>query len=176
MSCTWEEAVAAARFSSHAWDQSDKFVSVYLNLPAAVTAGEAAADASTVPVPTVSTLFEERRFAVLVGGAAASPMAMLIPNLCKAIVPAKCKVRVKPARLVVKLRKDVAGDTWSDLTDAVDVKEAARKKRVATRLKDASTQELLADMYAHASDEDRKGLMEAAAEGMKKREAKKAGK
>ncbi len=168
--CSWEAAAAAPRFASHAWDQSDKFVSVYLDLPAAADAADAAAP------PTVGTLFEARRFAVRVGGAAAPPMAMLIPNLCKAIVPAKCKVRVKPTRLVVKLRKEAAGETWSDLTDAVDVKEAARKKRVATRLKDASTQELLADMYAHASDEDRKGLMEAAAAGMKKREAQKADK
>jgi hypothetical protein len=34
----------------------------------------------------------------------------------------------------------------------------------------ASTQELLADMYANASDEERRGLLEAAAKGAKKRE------
>ena len=33
----------------------------------------------------------------------------------------------------------------------------------------ASTQELLADMYANASDEDRRGLMEAAIKGQQKR-------
>ena len=79
---------------------------------------------------------------------------------------------MKPNKFVIKLKKAELGNTWSDLTDAKDLQEAARKKRVGGKLKDASTQELLADMYANATDEERAGLMEAAQTGQKKREQK----
>jgi hypothetical protein len=152
MPLTWDAATSAPRFDAYAWDQSDRFVSVYV-------------DFASSPEPAVETLFEKRRFAVVVGG-----KAIVCAQTCKAILPAKCKVKLKASRFVVKLRKETAAETWSGLTDELDVKEAARKMRVATRLKDASTQELLADMYANASDEERKGLREAAATGQKKRE------
>jgi len=78
---------------------------------------------------------------------------------------------VKQDRLVLKLRKADAIE-WSDLDDAKDKKKQARDERVQRgSLKNASTQELLADMYAEADDETRRSLMEAAFKGQQKREA-----
>lgn len=155
MSLSWDAATSAPRFEAYAWDQSERFVSVYVDLKPNDDDRE----------HEVTSLFEERRFAVVVNG-----QAILCPNLCKSVIATKCKVKVKANRFVVKLRKQTEAEMWSDLTDSLDVKEAARKRRVATTLKDASTQELLADMYANASDEDRRGLLEAAAAGQKKRD------
>ena len=158
MPLSWDVATSAPRFDAYAWDQSDKFVSVYVDFASLQDSNEE---------PVVETLVEDRRFAVLVGG-----KAIVCAHTCKNIVPAKCKVKLKATRFVEKLRKENEAVSWSGLTDELDLKEAARKKRMATSLKNASTQELLADMYANASDEERKGLREAAATGQKKREAK----
>ena len=67
-------------------------------------------------------------------------------------------------RLVIKLKKQEIGQEWSALDDTADKKKADRDKRVKNGkykdeglihnnvaqgdLKDASTQQLLADMYA----------------------------
>ena len=158
MPLTWDAATAAPRFDAYAWDQSDKFVSIYVDLASPQDSDEG---------PIVETLFENRRFAVVVGG-----NAIVCPQTCKPILPAKCKVKLKAKRFVVKLRKQTEVEMWSGLTDELDIKENARKKRMATSLKDASTQELLADMYANATDEERRGLREAAATGQKRREQK----
>ena len=158
MPLTWAAATAAPRFDAYAWDQSDKFVSVYIDFVPHPNSDE---------LPIVETLFESTRFAVVVGG-----NAIVCARTCKPILPAKCKVKIKARRFVVKLRKQTEAEKWSALTDDLDIKEAARKKRVATSLKDASTQELLADMYANATDEERRGLREAAATGQKRREQK----
>jgi calcyclin binding protein len=162
--CSWEEALLCTeRVTAYGWDQSGKFVSIYVDV--------AAADDSAPASFETSAYFDEKRCAIILQVEGGVKKCLAIPNLCQAIVPAKSKIKVKPARFVVKLKKEVQGETWSDLTDALDLKEAARKKRIGSSLKDASTQELLADMYANASDEDRKGLMEAAMVGQKKREA-----
>ena len=74
----------------------------------------------------------------------------------------------------IKLRKaqSEGEQDWSDLTDEKDKKEEQRKHRLQTSLKDASTAELLSDMYKHASDEDRKKLAGAWHKGPSKREGR----
>ena len=51
-------------------------------------------------------------------------------------------------RLVIKLKKKELGLEWSALDDTADRKAAERDKRIKNGdLKDANTQQLLADMY-----------------------------
>jgi len=74
---------------------------------------------------------------------------------------AKSKFVLKDNRVVLKLKKAEPGVEWSDLTDTLDKKKALRERRIASGdLKGASTQELLADMYQNATDEERRGLIE----------------
>eukprot|EP00947_MAST-08B_sp_MAST-8B-sp1_P002782 g2782.t1 len=146
---------------SFSYDQSDKFVSVYVSLDE----GE-----GDLLKSEVTCKFSGRRFDLYVQSAAKGNHWLAIPNLCKLVNNDKSKVTVKPARLVVKLRKTADGQEWSALDDSVDLKNAAREKRMRGNLKEASTQELLADMYKHASDEEREGLSKAWCEGRDKRE------
>jgi len=56
------------------------------------------------------------------------------------------------------------------LDSAADEKRAERDQRIASGdLREASTQQLLADMYANATDEERVSLRGAAVTGAKKR-------
>ena len=153
----FQAAAELPKISSYGWDQSDKFISIYVDVDS-----EYSFDL---------THFEERKCAVVLN-VNGTKTSLAIHNLCQAINPDKSKIKLKPNKFVIKLKKAELGNTWSDLTDAKDLQEAARKKRVGGKLKDASTQELLADMYANATDEERAGLMEAAQTGQKKREQK----
>ena len=77
---------------------------------------------------------------------------------------------IKRDRIQLRLTKAAPGDVWSALDDAVDRKKADRDSRLAQGdLKGASTQQLLADMYANAGDEERASLLAAAAAGEDKR-------
>mmetsp|Transcript_8397 Transcript_8397/g.27506 ORF Transcript_8397/g.27506 Transcript_8397/m.27506 type:complete len:148 (-) Transcript_8397:104-547(-) len=135
--------------SSYSWDQSAKAVTVYVP-----STGR-----------SVDHSFEERGFTLRVDG-----RELKVANLCKAIDAAKSRVTVKADRVQVKLWKRTPED-WSDLTDAKDRRDAERKERVANGdLKDASTRELLADLYKHSTDDERDMLKDAALEGQRKRE------
>jgi hypothetical protein len=160
-------ASTATTFSSYSWDQGKLFVSIYISYPGC----------KSLDSNAIHSEFGPRHFALVVdGGEGASPRwkKLHIRGLCKTIDPEKSIIKIKANRemIVVKLRKakGVNEASWSDLTDTLDRKEAARQQRLATELKDADTATLLADMYKHASDEDRRGLMEAAVKGRAKRE------
>ena len=145
------------KLSSYAWDQTEKYINIYI---------------TTTADTQFQSFFATRKVGLLLTDSDGKQTSIAIPNLCGDLVTEKCKIKQKPLRLTIKLRKAENSTEWSELTDAKDIKEAARKKRVATKLKDASTQELLADMYANATDEERVGLMEAAQTSQKKREEK----
>merc|ERR1719343_1890171 len=94
-----------------------------------------------------------------------------VPNLCKAIDVEASKKSVKADQVVLKLRKLETGVTWSDLTDEKDKYQKRREYRINHGdLKGATTEELLADMYQHANDEDRAGLRDAMRVNREKRE------
>ena len=146
------------KISTYGWDQTEKYVNIYVSISGTEI--------------NIQSYFNGRKMGVFLNVDGVE-QSIAIPNLCGDITPEKCKIKQKPARFIIKIKKSENGAEWSDLTDAKDKKEAARKKRIGTTLKDASTQELLADMYSHATDEERAGLREAAMTGQKKREAKK---
>ncbi|KAJ8601440.1 hypothetical protein CTAYLR_005931 [Chrysophaeum taylorii] len=159
------------KFDSYAWDQTTKAVTIYVPYQGA-TADD------------VEHAFSERAFELRVRVSPTTCRELKIVNLCKPINVDKSKVLVKPDRafatrlpghrtfagIQLKLVKQ-ENHEWSALDDEIDRKAQARAKRVEHGdLKDASTQELLADMYANATDEERASLRSAAATGAKKRE------
>lgn len=93
-----------------------------------------------------------------------------IPNLCNPIDVGASRKSVKTDQVVVKLRKQRAS-SWSDLTDDKDRQQRRREYRIQHGdLKGATTEELLADMYKNATDEDRAGLRDAMRVNREKRE------
>ena len=151
------------KLSKYSWDQSEKFVSIYISWKGI----------GSLPDGSVQHEFEPSAFKVQIQDQSEGNKELSIPNLCHPIDTIKSKVVTKPDRIVIKLKKQTLGTEWSNLDDAADKKKAERDKRIKSGdLKDADTQQLLADMYANASDEDRRGLMEAAHKGRAKREGR----
>mmetsp|Transcript_61372 Transcript_61372/g.121481 ORF Transcript_61372/g.121481 Transcript_61372/m.121481 type:complete len:956 (+) Transcript_61372:92-2959(+) len=142
---------ATAKISSFAWDQSDKFVSIYVPFEGA----------GALPEGAVECHFQPHGVLLLVSKAQKQHW-FKVPNLCREIDIKASKKTVKTDQVAIKLKKLEASVQWSDLNDEKDKYQKRREYRINHGdLKGATTEELLADMYKHASDEDRAGLRDA---------------
>lgn len=149
-----------SRISRFSWDQSDKFVSIYVPFDGV----------GVLPSESVEVVFRPRGV-LLVISTGGKQQWYKIPNLCKDIVVEASKSTVKADQVVLKLRKAAQGLSWSDLSDDKDKYQQRREYRVQHGdLKGATTEELLADMYKNANDEDRAGLRDAMKINREKRE------
>ena len=157
---SWHEEL-----NSYSWDQSKKFVRVYVpydGIKALCEAGKA----------TVEHEFCIRSFRLTIVDKTKGSFSMCVPSLCFGIHKNKCKISIKTDMVVLKLCKSCDSEVWNDLTDAKKKKETARQKRLNTKLKNATTSDLLRDMFLHADDETRKKLQAAWHKGRAKREGR----
>lgn len=149
------------KITKYSWDQSDKFVSVYVDFPGA----------GSLPDGSVDCIFRPRSFLLLVRSGDEKPKWLKVPNLCKDIDVQASTRKVKTDSVVVKLKKAVTALSWTDITDEKDEYQRRREFRVQHGdLKGATTEQLLADMYQNATDEERAGLRDAMKVNREKRE------
>lgn len=157
---TAESGNRMVQIAKYAWDQSDKFVSIYADFPGI----------GAFPAASVVSTFEDTGFAVTVETPDNTQHMLAIPNLCWHITTDKCKVVIKAERFVVKLKKAEVKKEWEQLDDVERKKKEDRQQRMDNGdLKGASTDKLLKDMYDNADDEGKRGLREAMASGEEKR-------
>jgi len=142
----------SSKLATFSWDQSDKFVSILVNYDAA----------STLAADAVQVIFRPQGVLLLINEASGKRRWFKVPNLCKEIDTAASTKKVKSDSISLKLKKVATGTTWNDLTDNKDRYQEKREYRINHGdLKGASTEELLADMYQNATDEERTGLRDA---------------
>jgi hypothetical protein len=153
------------QITSYSWDQSHKFVSLYITFAGVRKSPDKGA-------VRVKVEFDVRGFKLVIAHPTNGNFVLVKPNLCKSISKRDSKMKLKDDMVVLKLRKSCPGDQWSDLTDEKDKKEAARQRRLNGTLKGAGTDELLRDMYQNADDETRASLMSAWHKGRDKREGR----
>ena len=159
-----KKAAMYERLSKYAWDQTSSMVKIYIDWPNSSMLPANATHFGVEPTMVRFCVVDERAD----GGGSKE---LYINNLCHPIDVASSKLVIKEDRFILKLKKAATGKEWSNIDDTKDKKEAKRKARVERgELKGADTQALLADMYKNATDEERKGLREAAAKGALKRE------
>ena len=156
--------VPFGKISKYAWDQSKKFVKLYITLPGI----EKVPDSSvSLEVQATSLKFEVRDLAP-----PSSNMRLAVLTLHSAVDPAQCSwARKADSMVLVKLRKVKDEEEWGSLDDAA-IQQAKKKAEKLETNKGKSTAELLSEMYADA-DEDGKASLAAAWEtGRSKREGK----
>eukprot|EP00929_Paragymnodinium_shiwhaense_P084169 TRINITY_DN44995_c0_g1_i1.p1 TRINITY_DN44995_c0_g1~~TRINITY_DN44995_c0_g1_i1.p1 ORF type:complete len:984 (+),score=329.16 TRINITY_DN44995_c0_g1_i1:118-3069(+) len=154
------ELDAPSKISKFAFDQSDKFVSLYIDCDGA----------GSLPADAVEMVLRPRGV-LLVVRQAGKKKWFKVHNLCKEIDMEASTKKVKSDMIVLKLKKAQQGEKWSDLTDEKDLYQKKREYRIAHGdLKGATTEELLADMYKNANDEEREGLRDAMRVNRQKRE------
>lgn len=151
------------RISRFAWDQSEKTVSVYVPFEG-------------VSEENVQAVFRPLGVLIVINHGGKKHWYK-VPNLCHEIDTAASLRKIKKDEVVLKLRKAAVGTSWSDLNDEKDKYQKMREYRIQHGdLKGATTEELLADMYQNANDDDRAGLRDAMRVNREKKEedAKKA--
>jgi len=141
----------ASRISKYSWDQTNSQVSLYISFDGAKALREECIECHFRP-----------RGVLLIISHGGKQHWFKIPNLCHAVDTAACKQTVKTDTIALKLRKAEQGLQWSDLTDEKDQYKQKRAFRIEKGdLKDATTEQLIADMYQNANDDEREGLREA---------------
>mmetsp|Transcript_18934 Transcript_18934/g.30715 ORF Transcript_18934/g.30715 Transcript_18934/m.30715 type:complete len:933 (+) Transcript_18934:48-2846(+) len=151
----------SSKLTTYSWDQSDKFVTIYVNY----------AGAGALPADATEVVWKQRGFCLIINEASGTRRWFKIPNLCKDIDTAASTKKVKADMVQLKLKKVAVGETWSDLNDDKDKYQKKREYRINHGdLKGATTEELLADMYQNATDEERAGLRDAMRVNREKRE------
>jgi len=141
----------ATRIQRYSWDQSDKFVSLYIPYDGV----------GTIAPENVDCVFRPRGVLLTINSGG-QKYWYKVPNLCQEIDLTASKRNIKADQVVIKLKKLKTGSEWSDLTDEKDRYKSKREYRIQHGdLKDASTEQLLADMYQNANDDERAGLRDA---------------
>jgi hypothetical protein len=140
-----------SRISKYSWDQSNNQVSIYISFDGA----------KALPDECLECHFRPRGVLLIISSGGKQHW-FKIPNLCHAVDTAACRWTLKTDAIALKLRKAEQGLEWSDLTDEKDQYKQKRAYRIEKGdLKGATTEQLIADMYQNASDEERAGLREA---------------
>ena len=162
------------KFASYAWDQSAKWVKIYLTVGGGSTPSAAqAGDASNAPQVNVHFGASSLTVEVRRAGAGARNQRLAMPALGGPIVADKCTWQLKDGgTLLVKMRKEADGIEWGSLDDSAARKAREHEARLEQN-KDKSTAELLAEMYADADEEGKAGLAKAWEDGREAREGRK---
>jgi len=159
-------AIAAKPFVSfprYSWDQSSKWVKVYLtvdrisDVPDEQISASFESDALCLEITMLPQPPPNRRLAISLGGS---------------VDPEQCKwVRKPPDMLLVKMRKATDGHEWKSLDDSISKKEREKEARLEEN-KHKSTAELLSQMYSEADEDGKAALSKAWEDGREKREEK----
>ena len=110
-------APATEKFETYSWDQTDKFVTLYVPVEGA-TAAETTHDVG------------DRSFA-LAHARAGKTRRLAVSNLCGPVDAARSKLVLKRDRIQLRLAKAAPGDVWSALDDTLDRRMADRAARLA---------------------------------------------
>ena len=145
--------------SSYGWDQSNKFVTVYVSGLDGV--GE-------LPKENIVCSFEEDSFDLTVKDLNGKSYRLNVTNLDKSIDVKKSKIKVKSSRVNVMLRKvdgKYGPDHWSDLRS----KQSKDAKNRLEKDPSAGIMDLMKDMYNSGDDKMRETIGKAMLESKKNR-------
>eukprot|EP00742_Colponemidia_sp_Colp-10_P003194 GILJ01003403.1.p1 GENE.GILJ01003403.1~~GILJ01003403.1.p1 ORF type:complete len:257 (+),score=38.12 GILJ01003403.1:60-773(+) len=90
---------------SYSYEDADQFVSVSVSLDGV----------GSLPADQVTTSFASTSFELLIRNHNGKNYRFAVPRLHAAIVPSECSHRVRPNRVIVKLKKEKKEDHWFDL-------------------------------------------------------------
>jgi len=155
------------KISNYGWDESQKFVKVYVSLPNIdkLTQGQISCD------------FTDQSFKCTVANHNGKNHVLEIPKVAGTIIPATSTCRLKSSNIIVSLRKASEGHNWGNLTDAMK-KEKAKKDEAMDSKKDMDTSDpsagimnLMKKMYDEGDDEMKRTIKKTWYESQQKQNA-----
>lgn len=150
--------VALTKITSYAWDQSPKYVKIYIALP----------DVETLPEGNVSSKFTSNSLELKVFGLKGKNYQFQMVSLLHPIVPKSSSVKVKAGKLSILLKKSKE-ENWSCLT-AAENKNSKIQQPKFDENKDpgAGIMDLMRKMYDEGDDEMKRTIAKAWTESREK--------
>jgi len=111
-----KQTLYTVKISNYGWDESQKFVKVYISLP----------NIDKLTQEQINCDFTGQSFKCNVSNHNGKNHVLEIPRLAGNIVPATSTCRLKSSNIIVSLRKENEGKNWGNLTE-VAKKEKEKK-------------------------------------------------
>ncbi|XP_018411042.1 PREDICTED: calcyclin-binding protein [Nanorana parkeri] len=140
------------KISNYGWDQSDKFVKIYITLK----------DVQNIPADNVQVQFTERSFELLVKDLNGKNHVMTVNNLLKQITPENSSRKVKTDTVLIMLRKK-SESKWEYLTQVEKQTKEKKDKLPMDTDEDPSAglMNVLKKIYDDGDDEMKRTLNKA---------------
>ncbi|KAM9326949.1 calcyclin-binding protein [Gastrophryne carolinensis] len=147
------------KISNYGWDQSDKFVKIYITLNGV----------QNIPADNVQVQFTERSFELLVKNLNGKNHTMTVNNLLKPICPENSSRKVKTDTVLIMLRKK-AESKWECLTQVEKQTKDKKEKPALDTDGDPSAglMDVLKKIYDEGDDEMKRTLNKAWSESREK--------
>lgn len=144
---------------NYAWDQSDKFMKIYAQLP----------DVQSLSADKITCDFTARSFKLHVHELKSKNHEWHVSNLMENIIPEESYYKVKTNSVLVMLKKNQAAKTWGYVTER-EKKAKDSKKPPVDESKDPndSLMDMLKQMYDDGDDEMKKNIVKAWSESRNK--------
>uniref|UniRef100_F1L4X7 Calcyclin-binding protein n=1 Tax=Ascaris suum TaxID=6253 RepID=F1L4X7_ASCSU len=128
------------KITNYAWDQSDKFVKIYITMP----------DVQSVASEQISIEFTESSFEMNAHNVSSNNYSLIMKGLLNAIDPTKSYFKQKTDSLLILLKKSKESEHWKYLTKA----EMSSKEKSTPKFDEkADPQESLMNMMKQLYDE-----------------------
>lgn len=146
------------KLTNYGWDQSDKFVKLYIDLP----------NVQTLAAENIVSHFNDKSMSLSVAALDNKNYTLTITNLLNAIVPAESHTKTKTDRLVVFLKKK-SSSHWSNIS-SLETKPKDPKPPKLNDNADPSSglMDLMKQMYEDGDDEMKRTIAKAWTESREK--------
>jgi len=159
--------VTESQIKDYSWDQSDKFVKIYLTGMNGL--GE-------LPTDNIKTVYTDQSLTVKVENLNGKNFNFAINKTCHKISPDKSYYKAKSDYLLISLAKLNPGSKWSHMTYAEKATADAKKAEDTPKVEDkddpsAGLMKMMKKMYDEGDDEMKRTIAKAWTEGQEKRGA-----
>ncbi|EYC10041.1 hypothetical protein Y032_0057g2735 [Ancylostoma ceylanicum] len=156
-------SLPTVKVTNYGWDESDKFVKVYITLQGVHNANPS----------TIQHTFSNFGYDILISDFSGKNYVMTMKGLRDEIVPESSQIKQKQDMLLVMMKKKTEGKKWEQLTKLeYDEKQKRKPKFDDKAMGDdpqASLMNMMKQMYEEGDDELKRTIRKAWHEGQNKR-------
>ncbi|XP_068710820.1 calcyclin-binding protein-like [Montipora foliosa] len=148
----------STKITSYAWDQSPKFVKIYITL----------SEVEKLPEENVSSKFTNRSIELRVLGLKGKNYQFQMIHLLHPIVPDSSSVKIKTGKVTILLKKEKE-ENWSCLTTTENLKMTKQEKKFdESKDPGEGIMDLMRKMYDEGDDEMKRTIAKAWTESREK--------
>jgi calcyclin binding protein len=144
-------AAITTKIVNYAWDQSDKFLKIYVSLNGV----------HDLPSENISTEYDSKLFELQILGTDKKNNVLTIKNLLFEIVPSESYHRVKTDMVILYLKKASSSQHWQYVTESEKKAKEPKTPRFDKEEPEANLMSLMKQMYEDGDDEMKRTIAKA---------------